>query len=78
MTGLPMASRPFRPVFGREYNGPLTGMGCMNRIHTDLAVFLIQDRGVVVLELFGTHPGRLQDPLDAPLVDGTGPPATRT
>ena len=45
----------------------------MSRIYTDLAVFLIDDRGVVVRELFGTQLDRLQDLLDVPLVDGTRP-----
>lgn len=57
----------------RECTYPLTGVGCVSRIYTDLAVFLIDGRGIVVRELFGTHLGRLRDLLDLPLVDGTRP-----
>jgi 3-oxoadipate CoA-transferase beta subunit len=32
---------------------PLTGMACIDRIYTDMAVMDITDRGVVVRELFG-------------------------
>lgn len=59
----------------RECTYPLTGVGCVSRIYTDLAVFLIDGRGIVVRELFGTHLGRLRDLLDLPLVDGTRPSA---
>ncbi|MFI5957373.1 3-oxoacid CoA-transferase subunit B [Cryptosporangium sp. NPDC051539] len=32
---------------------PLTGVGCVNRIYTDLAVFEVGPEGVVVLDTFG-------------------------
>lgn len=57
----------------RECTYPLTGVGCVSRVYTDLAVFLIDERGVTLRELFGIAPDRLQDLLDIPLVDGTLP-----
>lgn len=40
-------------------------------------MFLIDDRAVVVRELFGTHLGRLQGLLDLTLVDGAWPSGAR-
>ena len=57
----------------RECTYPLTGVGCVSRVYTDLAVFLISERGVAIRELFGIGLDRLQDLLDIPLVDGTAP-----
>jgi 3-oxoadipate CoA-transferase beta subunit len=54
---------------------PLTGLACVTRIYTDLAVFLIDQRGVVVRETFGTDVERLQQLIAVPLVDGTRPAA---
>lgn len=54
---------------------PLTGLTCVSRIYTDLAVFLIDQRGVVVRETFGTDVERLQQLIAVPLVDGTRPAA---
>jgi hypothetical protein len=51
----------------------LTGVGCVSRIYTDLAVSSADDRGVVARELSGTHLGRLHHLLDLPLMDGTRP-----
>lgn len=59
----------------RECTYPLTGVGCVSRVYTDLAVFLIDERGVAVRELFGIAPDRLQDLLNIPLVDRTAPSA---
>jgi 3-oxoadipate CoA-transferase, beta subunit len=52
---------------------PLTGLACVSRVYTDLAVFLIDHRGVVVRETFGTDVRRLQQLIAVPLVDGTRP-----
>lgn len=38
----------------RECTYPLTGVGCVSRIYTDFAVFLIDGRGIVVRELAGS------------------------
>src|SRR5687767_972057 len=50
---------------------PLTGLACVTRVYTDLAVFLVEDRGVVVREAFGLTFGDLQALVDVPLIDGT-------
>jgi 3-oxoadipate CoA-transferase beta subunit len=54
----------------RECTYPLTGLACVTRVYTDLAVFLIEDRGVVVREVFGLTFDDLQALVDVPLVDG--------
>lgn len=55
----------------RECTYPLTGLGCVSRVYTDLAVFLIEDRGVVVREVFGLTFDDLQALVDVPLIDAT-------
>lgn len=50
---------------------PLTGLACVSRVYTDLAVFLIEPEGVVVRETFGTDAAHLSELLDVPLIDGT-------
>ncbi|MGA4944124.1 3-oxoacid CoA-transferase subunit B [Streptomyces cinereoruber] len=47
---------------------PLTGPGCVDRIYSDLAVFDITARGVVVRETFGIGVGELAGRLDLPLL----------
>jgi len=51
----------------------LTGVACVSRVYTDLAVFLITADGVVVRDLFGITFPELQDLVDIPLLDGTEP-----
>ena len=46
---------------------PLTGVGCVSRIYTDQAVFLVEDDGVSVRETFGTSFEELQQLVDVPL-----------
>ena len=46
---------------------PLTAIGCVKRIYTDMAVFHIDDKGILVNELFGTTFAQLQQLLDIPL-----------
>ena len=55
-----------------ECDYPLTGLGCVSRIYTDLAILLIEPEGVVVRELFGLGFADLAALADVPLVDGTG------
>jgi 3-oxoadipate CoA-transferase beta subunit len=55
-----------------ECDYPLTGLGCVSRVYTDLAIFLIEPEGVVVRELFGLGFADLAALVDVPLVDGTG------
>ncbi|MFD7135843.1 3-oxoacid CoA-transferase subunit B [Streptomyces sp. NPDC059894] len=47
---------------------PLTGLGCVDRIYTDLAVFDITPDGVVARETFGTSADDLARRLDLPLL----------
>ncbi|MEV6350572.1 3-oxoacid CoA-transferase subunit B [Actinoplanes sp. NPDC051851] len=42
---------------------PLTGVGCVNRVYTDLATFLITPDGVLVRETFGITFDELSDRL---------------
>ena len=50
---------------------PLTGVGCVNRVYTDLATFEITPEGVRVLAAHGTTYDELVDLLDVPLLDAT-------
>ena len=47
-------TRDGRPKLVSECTYPLTGLGCVSRIYTDHAVFLISHEGVVIRETFGT------------------------
>ena len=58
----------------RECTYPLTGLRCVTRVYTDLAVFLIEPDGVVVRDLFGLDFDRLTALVDVPLIDGTERP----
>lgn len=50
---------------------PLTGVGCVNRIYTDLAVIDVTPQGLVVQEMVdGMQFDELQAVTDAPLLDG--------
>jgi 3-oxoadipate CoA-transferase beta subunit len=55
-----------------ECTYPLTALGCVSRVYTDLAVFLIEPEGVVVRDLFGGGFDDLAALVDVPLIDGTG------
>jgi 3-oxoadipate CoA-transferase beta subunit len=55
----------------RHCSYPLTGLACVSRVYTDLAVFLIESERVVVRDLFGIDFDRLAGLLDVPLHDGT-------
>ena len=46
---------------------PLTGVGCVSRVYTDVAVFEVAADGVVVLDTFGTSYDELAERLDVPL-----------
>jgi 3-oxoadipate CoA-transferase beta subunit len=52
---------------------PLTGVGCVDRVYTDLATFEITPVGVRVLATHGTTYDELVELLDVPLLDGCSP-----
>ena len=49
---------------------PLTGVGCVSRVYTDLATFDLTPDGVVVTATFGTTVEELRSRLDVPLLAG--------
>ncbi|GAB6984373.1 3-oxoacid CoA-transferase subunit B [Nocardioides pyridinolyticus] len=55
------------PKLVPECTYPLTGVGCVSRVYTDLAVFEVGPDGVVVVETFGTTREELAERLDVPL-----------
>ncbi|MFC3990728.1 3-oxoacid CoA-transferase subunit B [Actinoplanes siamensis] len=65
------------PKLVPECTYPLTGVGCVDRIYTDLATFVITDRGVVVRDTFGISFEELSVRLPVPLVDRPDQPAPR-
>jgi len=50
-----------------ECTYPLTGVGCVSRIYTDMAVFLLDRSGVTVRETFGISFAELMDLVPVPL-----------
>jgi 3-oxoadipate CoA-transferase, beta subunit len=66
-----LLTRDGRPKLVPECTYPLTGLTCVSRVYTDLAVFLIEPGRVVVRDLFGTDFGTLATLVRVPLVDGT-------
>ena len=51
----------------KECTMPLTGVGCVSRIYTDLGVFLLEDRKVTVRETFGVGFDELAQQVDVEL-----------
>ena len=49
---------------------PLTGVGCVSRVYTDVATFDLTPAGVVVTATFGTTLDELRSCLDVPLLVG--------
>jgi 3-oxoadipate CoA-transferase beta subunit len=66
-----LLTRDGHPKLVSECTSPLTGLACVTRVYTDLAVFLIQPGGVAVRELFGINFGTLTTLLEVPLTDQT-------
>jgi 3-oxoadipate CoA-transferase beta subunit len=66
-----LLSRDGVPKLVPECTYPLTGVRCVSRVYTDLAVFLIGDEGVAVRDLFGSTFDELADLLEVPLLDST-------
>lgn len=56
-----------------ECTYPLTGLACVSRVYTDLAVFQLKNDQVYVTETFGTTVGELSARLQIPLVAGPSP-----
>jgi 3-oxoadipate CoA-transferase beta subunit len=57
------------PKLVRECTYPLTGVGCVDRLYTDVAVIALGPRGATVLETYGVSLAQLVELLDVPLVD---------
>ncbi len=55
------------PKLVPECTYPLTGVGCVDRVYTDVALFEIEPDGVRVLETFGTGLDELASRLDVPV-----------
>ena len=55
-----------------ECTSPLTGVGCVTRVYTGEAVFLLQDDGVHVRETYGVSFDELAAALDIPLICDPG------
>ena len=66
-----LMTRDGRPKLVPRCTYPLTGLACVSRVYTDLAVFLIEPEGIAVRDLFGVQFAELTSLLDVPLVDGT-------
>ncbi|MFJ5643374.1 3-oxoacid CoA-transferase subunit B [Streptomyces sp. NPDC093223] len=64
-------TRDGAPKLVAECGYPLTGLGCVDRVYTDLAVFDITPDGVRVRETFGIGVPELADRLGLPLETGT-------
>jgi 3-oxoadipate CoA-transferase beta subunit len=67
-----LLSRDGAPKLVPECTYPLTGAGCVSRVYTDLAVFLIRLEGVAVVDVFGCTVDEVAELLDVPLLDQTG------
>ncbi|MDN3903760.1 3-oxoacid CoA-transferase subunit B [Arthrobacter sp. YD2] len=52
----------------KECSYPLTGVGCVTRVYTNEAVFLLKEDGVHVRETFGTTFEELASKMDIPLI----------
>lgn len=59
------------PKLVPECTYPLTGVGCVDRIYTELATFEVTADGVRVLATYGTTYEELVKLLEVPLIDGT-------
>ena len=55
------------PKLVPECTYPLTGVACVSRVYTDLAVFEVGAEGARVVETFGTTVKELSERLDVPL-----------
>ncbi|MFJ4713865.1 3-oxoacid CoA-transferase subunit B [Streptomyces sp. NPDC088785] len=60
------------PKLVPECGYPLTGLGCVDRVYTDRAVFDLSPRGVHVTRTFGITPDELTARLEVPLTFARG------
>jgi 3-oxoadipate CoA-transferase beta subunit len=60
-------TRDGRPKLVPECTYPLTGLGCVDRVYTDLAVLDLDERGATVRSLHGVGYDELAARLDVPL-----------
>jgi 3-oxoadipate CoA-transferase beta subunit len=56
------------PKLVRKCTYPLTGVACVDRLYTDLAIFELGPHGATVTETFGISYDELADCLDVPLL----------
>ena len=68
---MPLLTRDGRSKLVPECDYPLNGVRCVSRVYTDRAVFLLEDDGVVVRDVFGTTFEELRRLVPLPLVDRT-------
>jgi 3-oxoadipate CoA-transferase beta subunit len=61
-------ARDGTPKLVPECTYPLTGVGCVDRVYTDLATFDLNADGVVVRETFGVSYDELADRVEVPLL----------
>ncbi|UNM96388.1 3-oxoacid CoA-transferase subunit B [Ignatzschineria rhizosphaerae] len=65
-------TRDGSPKIVKECTYPLTGIGCVDRIYTDLAVIDVKNEGLYVIEMFGGITfSELEALTDALLIDAT-------
>ena len=57
------------PKLVRDCTYPLTGVRCVDRLYTDVAVIELGPQGATVLETYGLAHSRLVELLDVPLLD---------
>jgi len=57
-----------RPKLVPECTYPLTGVGCVSRVYTDVAVIDVGPDGARLRETFGTSPRELHEQLGVPLI----------
>ena len=58
------------PKLVPECTYPLTGVGCVNRVYSDRAVFEVGPEGAKIVEAFGITTDELANRLEVPLVSG--------
>ncbi|HWB35611.1 MAG TPA: 3-oxoacid CoA-transferase subunit B [Rugosimonospora sp.] len=61
-------TRAGRPKLVPQCSYPLTGLACVSRVYTDLAIFQLQPAGVTVLECYATTLAGLRARLGIPLL----------